>query len=217
MNTLFIKKLFSNSSAKVKKDEEDIYTQIGNDIEQYVSPIIHENMDNRYELTHFFEIIKDITSNETVKQMKNFKQHCNTSCYKHCMQVAYFTYITCKKLKLDYVSATRAAMLHDLFLYDWRKKYRNIELSGLHAFIHPKIALKNASNIFELNEIEKDIIEKHMWPVTFSFPKYKESYIVTVMDKYSTCLEIYSYIKEKFKKGRLYKHAYTFLNAFLLK
>ncbi len=217
MNTLFIKKLFSNSSAKVKKDEEDIYTQIGNDIEQYVSPIIHENMDNRYELTHFFEIIKDITSNETVKQMKNFKQHCNTSCYKHCMQVAYFTYITCKKLKLDYVSATRAAMLHDLFLYDWRKKYRNIELSGLHAFIHPKIALKNASNIFELNEIEKDIIEKHMWPVTFSFPKYKESYIVTVMDKYSACLEIYSYIKEKFKKGRLYKHAYTFLNAFLLK
>ena len=217
MNTLFIKKLFSNSSAKVKKDEEDIYTQIGNDIEQYVSPIIHENMDNRYELTHFFEIIKDITSNETVKQMKNFKQHCNTSCYKHCMQVAYFTYITCKKLKLDYVSATRAAMLHDLFLYDWRKKYRNIELSGLHAFIHPKIALKNASNIFELNEIEKDIIEKHMWPVTFSFPKYKESYIVTVMDKNSACLEIYSYIKEKFKKGRLYKHAYTFLNAFLLK
>ena len=133
------------------------------------------------------------------------------------MQVAYFTYITCKKLKLDYVSATRAAMLHDLFLYDWRKKYRNIELSGLHAFIHPKIALKNASNIFELNEIEKDIIEKHMWPVTFSFPKYKESYIVTVMDKYSACLEIYSYIKEKFKKGRLYKHAYTFFNAFLLK
>lgn len=217
MNTLFIKKLFSNSSAKVKKDEEDIYTQVGNDIEQYVSPIIHENMDNRYELTHFFEIIKDIISNETVKQMKNFKQHCNTSCYKHCMQVAYFTYITCKKLKLDYVSATRAAMIHDLFLYDWRKKYRNIELSGLHAFIHPKIALKNASNIFELNEIEKDIIEKHMWPVTFSFPKYKESYIVTVMDKYSACLEIYSYIKEKFKKGKLYKHAYTFLNAFLLK
>ena len=133
MNTLFIKKLFSNSSAKVKKDEEDIYTQIGNDIEQYVSPIIHENMDNRYELTHFFEIIKDITSNETVKQMKNFKQHCNTSCYKHCMQVAYFTYITCKKLKLDYVSATRAAMLHDLFLYDWRKKYRN--LAYMHLFI----------------------------------------------------------------------------------
>ena len=160
MNTLFIKKLFANSSAE--ENEEDIYTPIGSDIEQYINPNVHESMDSRYELSHFFEIIKDIISNETVKQMKNFRQHCNTSCYKHCMQVAYFTQIACKRLKLDYVSATRAAMLHDLFLYDWRKKYRSIELPGLHAFVHPKIALKNASEIFELNDIEKDIIEKHI-------------------------------------------------------
>ena len=214
MNTLFIKKLFANSSAK--ENEEDIYTPIGSDIEQYINPNVHENMDSRYELSHFFEIIKDIISNETVKQMKNFRQHCNTSCYKHCMQVAYFTYIACKRLKLDYVSATRAAMLHDLFLYDWRKKYRNTELPGLHAFVHPKIALKNASEIFELNDIEKDIIEKHMWPVTFSLPKYKESYIVTIMDKYSACLETYLYIKEKLEKKTFYKHAYTFLSNFFI-
>lgn len=214
MNTLFIKKLFANSSAE--ENEEDIYTPIGSDIEQYINPNVHENMDSRYELSHFFEIIKDIISNETVKQMKNFRQHCNTSCYKHCMQVAYFTYIACKRLKLDYVSATRAAMLHDLFLYDWRKKYRSIELPGLHAFVHPKIALKNASEIFELNDIEKDIIEKHMWPVTFSLPKYKESYIVTIMDKYSACLETYLYIKEKLEKKTFYKHAYTFLSNFFI-
>lgn len=214
MNTLFIKKLFANSSAE--ENEEDIYTPIGSDIEQYINPNVHENMDSRYELSHFFEIIKDIISNETVKQMKNFRQHCNTSCYKHCMQVAYFTYIACKRLKLDYVSATRAAMLHDLFLYDWRKKYRSIELPGLHAFVHPKIALKNASEIFELNDIEKDIIEKHMWPVTFSLPKYKESYIVTIMDKYSACLETYLYIKEKLEKKTFYKRAYTFLSNFFI-
>ena len=214
MNMLFIKKLFANSSAE--ENEEDIYTPIGSDIEQYINPNVHENMDSRYELSHFFEIIKDIISNETVKQMKNFRQHCNTSCYKHCMQVAYFTYIACKRLKLDYVSATRAAMLHDLFLYDWRKKYRSIELPGLHAFVHPKIALKNASEIFELNDIEKDIIEKHMWPVTFSLPKYKESYIVTIMDKYSACLETYLYIKEKLEKKTFYKHAYTFLSNFFI-
>ena len=215
MNTLFIKKLFANSSAE--ENEEDIYTPIGSDIEQYINPNVHENMDSRYELSHFFEIIKDIISNETVKQMKNFRQHCNTSCYKHCMQVAYFTYIACKRLKLDYVSATRAAMLHDLFLYDWRKKYRSIELPGLHAFVHPKIALKNASEIFELNDIEKDIIEKHMWPVTFSLPKYKESYIVTIMDKYSACLETYLYIKEKLEKKTFYKRAYKFLsNSFII-
>ena len=117
----------------------------------------------------FFDIIKDIISNDTVKQMKNYRQHCDTSCYKHCMQVAYFTYVVCKKLKLDYVSATRAAMLHDLFLYDWHEKHRDDEFTGLHAFAHPKIALRNANKIFLLNDKEKDIILKHMWPVTISF------------------------------------------------
>ena len=212
-----IKNIFLNMFNKRTSTEEDIYTQIGCDIDTYTNPSIYKNMDSRYELTSFFEIIKDIISNETVKQMKNYRQHCNTSCYKHCMQVAYFTYIACKKLSLDYVSATRAAMLHDLFLYDWRKKYRNVDLSGLHAFIHPKIALKNASELFELNNLEKDIIEKHMWPVTLSFPKYKESYIVTIMDKYSACLETYLYIKSKLERKTFYKYAYMSLSLILVR
>ena len=149
--------------------------------------------------------------------MKHYRQHCNTSCYKHCMQVAYFTYIACKKLKLDYISATRAAMLHDLFLYDWRKKYRDIEFPGLHAFVHPQIALKNASQLFALNEMEKDIIAKHMWPVTFGLPKYRESYIVTVMDKYSACLETYLYIRSKLKTKTFYRYAYVFSSLLLFR
>ena len=199
------------------QDTDDIYTHIGANIDSYVSEEIHINMDKKYQLIEFFDIIKDIISNDVVKQMKQYRQHCNTSCYKHCMQVAYFTYIACKKLKLDYISATRAAMLHDLFLYDWRTKYRNIELPGLHAFVHPKIALKNASELFELNDMEQDIISKHMWPVTFALPKYKESYIVTVMDKYSACLESYLYIQDKLKKKTFYKYAYIFSSLILFR
>ena len=112
--------------------------------------------------TEFFNIINDIISNETVKKMKNYRQHCNTSCYTHCLHVAYYSYIIAKKLNLDYRSTARAAMLHDLFLYDWRKKYRDVELPGLHAFVHPKIALKNSLEIFSLNKKEIDIILKHM-------------------------------------------------------
>ena len=210
--------LLSNKKKKINTENtEDIYTNIGCNIDSYVAKNIHTHMDKKYLLTEFFEIIQDIIDNDTVKQMKNFRQHCNTSCYKHCMQVAYFTYIACKKLKLDYISATRAAMLHDLFLYDWRKKYRNIELSGLHAFVHPQIALKNASEIFSLNELEKDIILKHMWPVTFSFPKYRESYIVTIMDKYSACLETYLYLQEKLKRKTFYQYAYSFLSIILIR
>ena len=174
-------------------------------------------MDKKYQLVEFFNIIKDIISNDIVKQMKNYRQHCNTSCYKHCMQVSYFTYIACKKLKLDYISATRAAMLHDLFLYDWRKKYRSIELPGLHAFVHPQIALENANKLFKLNKMEQDIIAKHMWPITFSLPKYRESYIVTIMDKYSACLETYVYIRNKLQTKTFYKYAYIFLSMLFIR
>ena len=55
-------------------------------------------------------------------------------------------------------------MLHDLFLYDWR--INDPSRKGLHAFRHPRIAFNNSSEIFDLNEKEKDIILKHMWPLT---------------------------------------------------
>ena len=85
-----------------------------------------------------------------VQEMKIYNQHAGTSCYKHCMQVAYYTYIVCKRLNLDYISATRGAMLHDLFLYDWRKRQNGRK--GLHAFTHPQTAYDNASKLFDLNE-----------------------------------------------------------------
>ena len=202
----------SNLKVIDEESNDDIYSEIGHNIDSYIDKDVHSRLNKKYQLVEFFNIIDDIISNDTVKQMKNYRQHCNTSCYKHCMQVAYFTYITCKKLKLDYISATRAAMLHDLFLYDWRKKYRNIDISGLHAFVHPQIALKNASEIFELNDMEKDIILKHMWPVTFSLPRYRESYIVTIMDKYSACLETYLYLRNKLRTKSFYRYAYIFLS-----
>lgn len=205
-------KIFNRKLDRISNYEEDVYTNVGMNIESFSNKDVHTKMDKKYHLTDFFDIIEDIISNDTVKQMKNYKQHCNTSCYKHCMQVAYFTYIACKKLKLDYISATRAAMVHDLFLYDWRNSKKNLNLPRLHAFIHPQIAYDNASKILNLNDIEKDVILKHMWPVTISFPKYKESYIVTIMDKYSAILETYLCIQSKLKKKTFYRYAYIFLS-----
>ena len=211
LNILSLKKKYNMENTK------DIYTQIGCNIDTFLENDNYKSMDSKYHLTEFFDIIQDIISNDTVQKMKEYRQHCNTSCFKHCMQVSYFTFIACKALKLDYISAARAAMLHDLFLFDRRKKYRDVELPGLHAFTHPLIALKNANKIFYLNEKEKDIIAKHMWPVTFSFPRFKESYIVTIMDKYSACLESYLYIQDKLKKKSFYKTAYIFLSLILFR
>lgn len=167
----------------------------------------------------FYSIIADIAEHETVLKMKQYRQHYDTSTYEHCMHVAYLNYKIGKKLHLDYKALARAGMLHDLFLYDWRKKQRDVEIDGLHAFVHPKIAFQNASRLFNLNEKEKDIIVKHMWPVTLPLPKYKESFLITFVDKYCALAESFSHYREALMQKDLRHLANTFaifLSAFLL-
>ena len=40
-----------------------------------------------------------------------------------------------------------------------------------------------------MSDLERDIIIKHMWGATIAPPKYKESYIVTFVDKYCVVKE----------------------------
>lgn len=134
----------------------------------------------------FLDIVGPIIKHEEVQKMKQYYQHCNTTCFDHCLQVSYYCYLIGKKLNLDYVSLARAAMLHDFFLYDWRKEQRHY-VKGFfnkYAFLHGKIAYRKARRYFELNKKEKDIIENHMWPVTLFLPRYKETYVIMLVDKY---------------------------------
>lgn len=169
-----------------------------------------------YDNKEFINIIGNLIEHPTVKQMKNFKQHYETSCFDHCLIASYYCYKICKKLKLDYISCSRAAMLHDLFLYDWHKRENGRK--GLHAFTHPKTAYENASKLFKLNNLETDIILKHMWPVTFfSFPKYKESFILTLVDKYCALNESRDEIYNRFCQKKAFRYAYVFLCLLFIK
>lgn len=165
---------------------------------------------------NFINIIQDIIDNSTVEQMKMYHQHYDTSCFDHCLIASYYCYYICKKLHLDYISCARAAMLHDLFLYDWHEPQH--EYKGLHAFTHPKIAYDNASKLFNLNEKETDIILKHMWPVTFfRFPKYKESYILTLVDKYCATMEFFTGLNNKISHKKIWKYSYMLFCVLLFR
>ncbi|MCM8711584.1 HD family phosphohydrolase [Clostridium sp. SYSU_GA19001] len=133
------------------------------------------------------ECICDLIQHDMVKSMKNFIQHGDINCLEHSLYVSYISFMICRKLRLDYRSAARGGLLHDFFLYDWHigKPYK-----GLHGFIHPYIALQNANKYFNLNNREKDIIHKHMWPLTFRLPRYKEAFVVLMVDKYCASIEI---------------------------
>ena len=145
-------------------------------------------------LEEFFSIINDLVKNTKVQKMKIYNQHAHTSCYKHCMQVAYYTYIICKKLNLDYVSATRGAMLHDLFLYDWHTHAKETG-EHFHGFTHPRRALANAEKYFDLTDKEKDMILRHMWPLTPVPPKSREGLAIIYADKFCGLAETAARVK----------------------
>lgn len=144
--------------------------------------------------TEYLDCINDLISHQTVRSMKNYIQHSGIDCLEHSLYVSYSSYLICRKLGFDYRSAARGGLLHDFFLYDWHtaKPYR-----GLHGFVHPRIALRNANENFHLNERERDMISRHMWPLTIIPPKYKEAYIVVAADKYCAFMEIFNFGKRK--------------------
>ena len=137
----------------------------------------------------YIAIVSDLLKQEKVLQMKQYRQHYNVSCFDHCLFVSYNTYLICKKYNLDYISAARAGLLHDLFLYDWRKRENGRK--RFHAFRHGKLAYEQATTFIDLNDKEKDMIIKHMWPVTPAFPKYKETFVIIYVDKYFAIAEAY--------------------------
>lgn len=168
-----------------------------------------------YQDKDFIAIIEDMLQNSKVQMMKQYRQHYETTCFDHCLIASYYCYLSCKKRNLDYKACARAAMVHDLFLYDWRKRQNGRK--GFHAFTHGKTSYENASELFELNDKEKDIIIKHMWPVTFALPKYKESFILTLVDKRCALNETVCAMRTRYSQKRAFRYAYLFLSLLILK
>ena len=156
------------------------------------------SIENSAKTQEYFEFVKDLIDDETVNEMKKFRHHYSTTCYQHCLNVSYYNYLVCRKLGLDSRSAARAGLLHDLYLYDWRERDRK-KGEKHHGSYHPKVALKNAKEHFEIDKREEDMIVKHMWPLTLKLPKYAESYVIVCIDKYAAMLEIGVHLGRKMK------------------
>ena len=158
-----------------RKDVEPMHSAIG-------SRKDFSNLDEDQLLAEYKACLEGILDHEQVMKLDLHTQHCNTSRLQHSINVSYYSFLICRMFGWDYRSAARAGLLHDLYFYDWRvTKY----LRSGHASWHPRVALENARKITELNKVEIDAIEKHMWPCTPVPPRYIESYVITFVDK--TC------------------------------
>ena len=132
----------------------------------------------------------DILHSRNHKSTRKAIQHGNVSVRRHVINVARYSLLINEKLgiKCNKRDLIRGALLHDYFLYDWHDK-DHISPLRLHGFFHPGIALKNAEKEYRLSTKEKDIIRKHMWPLTIIPPTCREAWVVSMADKYCSLME----------------------------
>lgn len=136
----------------------------------------------------FLIVANELLQHERVLQMQRYIQHGSVTCLEHSFVVAYYSFSLMKKMRLkcNERALIRGALLHDYFLYDW---HDNEKWHRLHGFKHPRFALHNAIRDFQIDELEAEIIKKHMWPLTVIPPTKKEAWIVTMVDKTSSMIE----------------------------
>ena len=131
------------------------------------------------------EIVKHLSAlmqEGPIEENKNYIQHGDVTVFEHCIAVAEYS---CRIAEFLHLSVNRkvlirGALLHDYFLYDWHDKANG---HHWHGFTHPGTALHNASEDWKLTPVEREIIKKHMFPLTPIPPTCREAWLVCLADK----------------------------------
>lgn len=141
----------------------------------------------------FDSIHKELLSKTRFKKTIHHQHHGLTSVNQHCLNVARMSYKIAHVLNLNtrYPELIRGALLHDYFLYDWHDISNSHKF---HAFSHSLVAYNNACEELVLTSTEKDIILKHMFPLTLPPPLTIEGWLVCIVDKICSVMEILNLI-----------------------
>lgn len=131
----------------------------------------------------YMDIVSPYLSNIKVQTLKNIPHHESSNRLEHSVKVSYLCYKICKKFKLNYKSAAKAGILHDLYFNRINEMTGFKDKFKLFSNRHPVDALMNARSLFELSKLEENMILSHMWPVSKFVPKHKESFLLGCADK----------------------------------
>ena len=149
------------------------------------------------------KLYQSFLNDEKILRMKDISMHRGSNCYIHCFKVAKRAVnksLNKKDINLEVVLI--GAILHDYYLYDWRKDRSKLKK---HAKNHPNIAIENAIRDFNISNDVQKVIKSHMWPINFkAFPNTKEAKIVSLADKAVTIGE--SLTSKRYKQKKREKH-----------
>ncbi len=142
--------------------------------------------------SEYYCIVKDILEHPEFIKRKDYVHHENCSVYEHCLSVSLLSYLWAKKWHWDYRSAAIGGLLHDFYDKPWQtKSHKSVDhpktkFLKQHGFVHASQAVRNSYRFFPqlMNLKIENIIKRHMFPLNITPPRYKESWIVTFVDKY---------------------------------
>lgn len=169
---------------------------------------------------NWYKIVRKILKSKEFQKRRLFLHHENESLWTHSIKVSFLSYKFALKHNINEYNCAVAGLLHDFYTKAWQyskeleyldEKYRErfikkekCKFKELHGIHHPIDALDNSKKYFNkyLNKRIEDAIITHMFPLSIfngNIPKYKESYVVTMVDKYvsfnlSNVLEFTKYL-----------------------
>lgn len=136
----------------------------------------------------YVNCVRDLLATPEVQSMRAIPHHPGASCYQHSVFVSYVAFRVARRWGMDYRTAARAGLLHDLYLYDAHDKTKYY---GNQCFAHPVNALKNAWALCgSLSPKEENIIVSHMWPLAKRMPRSREAVVVNLADKVCATMEV---------------------------
>jgi uncharacterized protein len=140
----------------------------------------------------YYGCVKDLLSDKNILRLREYTHHCGTTRFQHSLNVSYYNFRLCRFLHLDARAGARAGLFHDLFFYD-RHEHERVKGEGWHGIGHPKVAFFNTCELFSISQKEGDMIANHMWPLSPRLPKYRETFVITLVDKFCACAEVLSH------------------------
>ncbi len=178
---------------------------------EYFKENIIEDIDASILLNPMFDewylIVDDILKSREFQKRKIFMHHHNVTVWEHSIIVSFKAFLVAKYWGFDARVCAIAGLLHDFYTQAWISTPEIEKLDGgvyatkmkekkkfweLHGFTHGPDASVNYVKYFPELENKKitDAIKRHMFPLTIIPPRYIEGYVITIVDKMSSCSEL---------------------------
>lgn len=147
----------------------------------------------------FWNMVYDIDGQGFCRESDGWRHHGGTTVYMHCVRTAWCVYRLGTWLHVRALrSCVRAAMVHDMFGYDWQGRRAPRGLSGpRHAIWHGAAAVRNMTGKVVLDDNQRDAIRKHMFPLYPIPPAHVEGWLLTLADKITATEECLMYVARR--------------------